>query len=178
MKFLKNYLYDLIWYIILFFIKHIANVWRFLWCLLYNLSIFISWSKPKLSFCKLFSMFSHKHDISIKCSCQTTITGLWFKLNFSNCNSKLKKFANLAKARNFHAVVLFIYFLRYLFKAMLNTHQNLIGGQKPATILNVTLLLSVCEAGGSEEWGVKEMPSPFPRSPVIREWLWKKTQIE
>ena len=34
---------------------------------------------------------------------------------------------------------------------MLNTHQNLIGGQKPATILNVTLLLSVCEAGGSEE---------------------------
>ena len=22
------------------------------------------------------------------------------------------------------------------------------------------------------------MPSPFPCSPVIREWLWKKTQIE
>ena len=30
-------------------------------------------------------------------------------------------------------------------------------------------------------WGVKEMPIPLPlqvRSPVIREWLWKKTQIE
>ena len=38
-------------------------------------------------------------------------------------------FANLAKATNFFAAVLFIYFLRYLFKVILNTHQNLIGGQ-------------------------------------------------
>ena len=27
-------------------------------------------------------------------------------------------------------------------------------------------------------WGVNEMPSPFPCSPVIRECSWKKTQIE
>ena len=27
-------------------------------------------------------------------------------------------------------------------------------------------------------WGVKEMPSPFPCSLVIHEWLWKETHIE
>ena len=27
-------------------------------------------------------------------------------------------------------------------------------------------------------WGVKEMPSPLPFSPVIREWSWKKIQKE
>ena len=29
-----------------------------------------------------------------------------------------------------------------------------------------------------EVWGVKEIPSPFPCSPVIRECLWKITQKE
>ena len=27
-------------------------------------------------------------------------------------------------------------------------------------------------------WGVTEIPSPLPCSPVIREWLWKKAPIE
>ena len=33
-------------------------------------------------------------------------------------------------------------------------------------------------SGWKWQWGVKEMPSPFPCSLVIRERSWKKTQIE
>ena len=40
------------------------------------------------------------------------------------------------------------------------------------------LWLSVWEAGGSGSEELKKCPPPFPCSPVIREWLWKKTQTE
>ena len=39
-------------------------------------------------------------------------------------------------------------------------------------------LMSKClRSGWKRQWGVKEIPSLFPCSPVVREWLWKKTQI-
>ena len=38
--------------------------------------------------------------------------------------------------------------------------------------------LSVISRLMSKKWGVEEMSSPFPCSPVIRECSWKKTQIE
>ena len=42
----------------------------------------------------------------------------------------------------------------------------------PAAIARV---MSKCLSSGWKWlWGVKEIPSPFPCSPVIREWLWKK----
>ena len=36
-------------------------------------------------------------------------------------------------------------------------------------------MLSVCEAGGSGSEELKKYPPP---SPAVREWYWKKTQIE
>ena len=43
----------------------------------------------------------------------------------------------------------------------------------------VAPLMSKCPWGSWKwQWGVKEMPSSFPCSPVIPECSWKKTQIE
>ena len=43
----------------------------------------------------------------------------------------------------------------------------------------IARLMSECLwSGWKWWWRVKEMPSPFSCSPVICEWLWKKTQIE
>ena len=43
----------------------------------------------------------------------------------------------------------------------------------------ITRLMSKCLwSGWKWLWGVKEMHFPFPCSPVIREWSWKKTQKE
>ena len=41
-----------------------------------------------------------------------------------------------------------------------------------------SLVVSDLWGGWKWQWGNKEMPSPFSCSPAIREWLWKKTQIE
>ena len=48
-------------------------------------------------------------------------------------------------------------------------------GELPAAI---AWLMSKCLSCWKWQWGVKEMPSPFPCSPVIRECSWKKTQRE
>ena len=53
-------------------------------------------------------------------------------------------------------------------------------GEKSDTC-NMLLKLSMSKcpwSGWKWCWGVKEMPSPFPCGPVIRECSWKKTQIE
>ena len=43
----------------------------------------------------------------------------------------------------------------------------------------ITQLMSKCLWSGWRWYcGVKEMPSPFPCSPLICEWLWKKTQTK
>ena len=47
----------------------------------------------------------------------------------------------------------------------------------PCVLLDYVIYCEPPEAGGSDV-EVKEMPSPFPCSPVICEWLWEKTQIE
>ena len=54
--------------------------------------------------------------------------------------------------------------------------QPMCRGELPAVI---TRLMSKCLwSEWKWPWGTAEMFSPFPCSPVIREWLWKKTLIE
>ena len=43
----------------------------------------------------------------------------------------------------------------------------------------IAWLISKCLwSGGSSSEELKKCPPPFPCSPVVHEWLWKKTQIE
>ena len=59
-------------------------------------------------------------------------------------------------------------------------------GSSPATsyvqgdlsVVFTRLISKSLWSGWKLQWGVKEMHSPFIYSPVIREWSWKKTQIE
>ena len=50
--------------------------------------------------------------------------------------------------------------------------------QRWLSVVIARLMSNCLWSGWKWYWGVKEIPSPFPGSLVIREWLWKKTQAE